>query len=179
MDPNLVLTGDFNFCAFDPQDFEQLQNITGSFGLCQVVSELTHRDRCLDLVFLGQELSLSDCSISTPVEKYHCLVRCELDQLARYQHVGRQTVCWSWHLANWERAQFLLQYHQDGSLRDLSAELRACPSVSDAITYLNRCLRDIVSVCVPHRQRRLKRQPVPWFSREVAKAIRKRDAAFV
>ncbi len=175
---DLVLTGDFNFCALDSHEFTPLQTIARNFGLSQIVTEPTHRNRCLDCVFIGQNLSVFDCSVTTPVEKYHCLVRCELEQLTKPALSEHRIMSWSWHLADWERARFLLQYHTDGSIRDLAGELSACSSVSDAADYLNRCLRDIVSLCVPHRQRRLKHKPVPWFTSEIAKAIKKRDSAF-
>ncbi len=58
-------SGDFNFCALDEQDYKPLGSTVDNFSIRQIIQEPTHRNRALDLIFLGQGISCSSVGLAS------------------------------------------------------------------------------------------------------------------
>ncbi len=175
---NLLLSGDFNFCALDQDDYSPLANAVSAFPLTQIVSEPTHRKRTLDLVFIGSCLSLVNWGLAAPVEKHHCLVWMQLEGLSRRKANEHRIMVWDWDNADWNRARFLLAYNSNGTPRNLVTEVLSKRSVSDCVSYLNKVLLDLLNLCVPHALRKVLPEPVPWFNGRIKRLIARRNGAF-
>ncbi len=136
----LVLTGDFNFCALDEENYQPLAEVIANFPVHQFETEPTHRQHALNLIFLGAKLQSANFGICAPIEKYHCVVWCQLMGITPEKSEQKSLMCWHWKDADWERARFMLLFKDDGTNRTLSGEIRSNASVSDGLASLNNIL---------------------------------------
>ncbi len=87
------------------------------------------------------------------------------------------TESWDWDNADWNRAQFMLEYNTDGTIRSLVQEIAACPSVEDAANVLTAQIQNTLRTCVPHKQVRIRRK-VAWMSKPLLRLIQRKNCAY-
>ena len=181
---NLILVGDFNvnfLSTTNSPHYSHLTHILSAFSLTQIVDEPTHHDpngasSLIDLALLSSPQLLRDCSIvpplinSTATKRFHLGIHFELNCRSDPPPGRKRRAVWQYHLADFDRAsQLLSQLDLDNLFCD--ADIDTCWD------RWKTSFLDIMDSCIPKSTLPDKRS-VPWLTKEVVQAIRKRDYYF-
>ncbi len=172
---DLVIVGDFNINALSEGEFRPLHQIMVQFGLKQLIEAPTHLDKCLDHIYASGR----DCvaGIGPPIEKLHSITWALIPNFMAEKCKKCEVTTWRWEDADWDRARFLLRFNEDGTSRDLSAEISDL-DLDNACIFLTNEIYRVQSLVVPHRSTWLKRSPCPWMNKHLLRVFQKRNVAY-
>ena len=179
---NFLCVGDFNvdFNNSSHPFYPKLCNIIHSFGLTQIVTGHTHvsplgHTSLIDLVLVSSPDHVRDCSIIPPLANsdhlgLHISLQLKVPTLSKRSHSRSRTI-WRYSHADFDLAQQLI------------AETNWDDLITDDIdsSWLNWQSKflEIMETCIPHRvlpPRR--RRNLPWLSKGLVQAMRRRNALF-
>ena len=174
---NFVLLGDFNVNVFDPQHplFHNIQTLASSLCLTQIVSEPTRvtQSSCstIDLVFMSSPSHLISC-VTIPAlsnsDHFGLSVLFSAGTTPRRPKATLRRI-WRYSLANFELACDML----DGTNWD---DIFTDEVNSSWENWRTRFLQ-IMDHCIPQLTLKSKKN-LPWLTKSVTQAIRKRNALF-
>ena len=173
---NFVLLGDFNVNFFDTSHplFSKLQLVSSSLSLVQVVSEPTHffHNSCslIDLVFLSCPSSLISCITIPPLANSDhaglSLTVSFKDNRKNPKRICRKV--WRYDIADYELANSMIS----------NVDWDALLSFNDIDTCWanwHSKYMQIMDACIPQTVLRC-RKNLPWITKAIIQAIRRRNA---
>ena len=176
---SFVLLGDFNIDFSDSthHNFCKLQAIASLHSLTQMVSDPTHASpggssTIIDLVFVSNENTVVDCSTTPPLANSdHSGLQVQYD----WRHSGKQIrevprQIWCFKDADFEMTCNML-YDVDWDAILVEDDI----DVSAANWHYQ--FMEIMEACIPRKTLRC-RKNLPWLTRDITRAMRKRNAAF-
>lgn len=176
---NLILLGDFNvnFCNSLSPLFSKLQHtIASSLCLTQVVTEPTclssTSNSLIDLVFVSASINVLSCTTIPALANsdHHGLCTSIAAGCSKAKPKRRQRKVWRYSHANFERASELLVNTDWDSLFD-SGDVNVCWA-----NWKSRFL-EVMMECIPQSTLR-SRQNLPWLTKSIMQAIRRRNALY-
>ncbi len=175
---SLVLFGDLNLCS-QTAEFDDLGALSASFGLSQLINIPTHGTRTIDHVYLGRRLA-GDWGLGPTLEKSafgHALTFVCLDRAAISRDPVTVLRSWNFADADWEKAEFQLEYLPDGTDRSLLDEVNSAATVQDASTALTTTIQKTLRDCVPQKEIKIRRS-VPWMSKSLLRLLQRKNVAY-
>ena len=175
---NFILLGDFNVNFYNSNHylFHKLQDIFNSLGLTQVVNSPTHLSSSgsslIDLVFLSSPSFLQTCSTLPPLlnsDHLGLFIRLRWQKSNRSTSHSSRTI-WRYDFADWDRACDLISSTDWESVLDFD-------DVNDCWLNLKSHFLEIIELCVP-KAVLPKRQNLPWLTKPIIQAIRRRNLLF-
>ncbi len=176
---SMCLLGDFNADPAGSLGRQLCQTVSG-LGLTQIVTDSTHRNKILDLCFVGHDCPVSTWGLAPTFERQldgHAAVFLMLYNTRTRKFYSREFTSYRFCDADWNQAAFELLYNAEGSQRSLIAELAAQESADAAAAHLSSVLLRTMHMCIPHKTLRIKRF-VPWMTRDLVALIRRKSAAY-
>ena len=146
--------------------------------LTQVVSEPTHETpsgvkSLIDLIFLSHPLQLVHCDVSPPLgtSDHNCVnlgvSTCRTTTTNSTKVTPR--LIWRYSLADWDRAAELLDCIEWDPLLQLD--------INEHWRTWRTYFLQVMELCMPHTAAKV-RKGLPWISKEILNAIKKRDILF-
>ena len=174
---NFVLLGDFNidyFCTQSPL-FSKLNFIVSSFNLTQLVSEPTrvsnNSSTLIDLIFVSTPAQVNSCHTISPLansDHFGLQLYVSIMSPRRQIKIPPRSV---WRYAN---ADFDLMANR---LDDTAWDDLLDDDVDSSWTRWKNCFLHIMSQCIPQTIIKSERR-VPWITRDIKKAMRRRKTLF-
>ncbi len=186
----LVLVGDVNLDPSANSDrYKQLRQLLDSFGLYSILAQPTHGGRTLrngqttplrqlDHIFVGSPLLGGKCHLSPPLERDvhgHATVLWKPISLSILLRTGTKFSVKLYRNMDKERARFLLLYNQNGTTRDLGAEVLAQDSAESAALFLVKQLSTIYTTCTPNTTIKSNGKFRPRLPSDLVNLIRKKN----
>ena len=175
---NFIFVGDFNIDFYNPSHplYSNLSTFLSTFALSQVVPHATHtslrgKSTLIDLALVPSSTEVVSCAVVPPIANSdHNGVQLVL----RQQTPGKQCTTnkrriWRYARADWTHANNLLQAECWDDLLHLDA--------NEAWTQWESRFMAIMEQCIPHSQA-TKQQNLPWVTKQVLAAMRKRNQLF-
>ena len=153
---HLILTGDTNICSLK-SEFSCLENICTNLGLCQVITEPTHRNRLIDQIFVSTSLTVLSSVIDPPVEKFHWQTWVKVHMEHKPTQEGAKKVKWKFKLADWSNLNIYLMKSK------LLCVVQEAESVQLAASILQARIQEDMSLFIPNGPSRKNRQVSGWF----------------
>ena len=175
---NFVLVGDFNIDFCNPSHilYQRLLTILSSFSLTQVVPSPTHtsstgKSTLIDLALVSSPAKV-DCSVIPPISNSdHLGVQLTIDLRIppAGKHTGTPRHIWRYSAAKWEKACELLNaFDWDQIFTD---------DVNNAWVLWEHKFMAVMQECIP-RVQLPKRRNLPWLSKNLKRAMQKRNHLF-
>ncbi len=175
----LFLVGDFNICALKPE-FDELSSLLSGFGLSQRITQITHGDRLIDHVWMPEAV-IGETELFAPIEKNkktggHAVTCVSTSFPTPAPPSSRSNFIFR--LADWAKATFLIFFFENGSSRELSAEIREQRGVMEAVLYFQSEISKILSNTVPFKVSRPRLNIAPWMTNDLKHFLSRKRGTF-
>ena len=168
----VVLCGDFNVC-YHNDVIDSFTTIETAFNITQTVREVTHHQRCIDLMFVSVGL-VADTSVGEPFENVHKSIGTKIDIPVIEPRPTASRRVWNFEAANWPLFRAIIQRgHLVKGIMDSATS-------DEALTLVNMCIMQAATVAIPSKivTPGRRRHNNPWMNPELRKLYRQKKEAF-
>jgi hypothetical protein len=156
---HLILTGDTNICSLK-SEFNCLENVCTNLGLCQVITEPTHRNRRIDHIFVSTSLTVISSGVDPPVENFHSQTWVKVLMEYKPTQEDAKKVKWKFKQADWSNLNVYLMKSK------LLCVVQEAKSVHLAASILQAQIQEGMSLFIPNGTSKKNRQVSGCFSNE-------------
>jgi exonuclease III len=167
---NIILCGDVNLCHLLAESHE-LKLLMHNYDCDQLITQRTHSDRLIDVVYAYRELLVNHTSgLSFPIENVHSSTYVTFDSV-RVREPATTNRVWQYSKANWALfTQMIINFNLIGVTAD-SINVN-----SDWFLYKEAML-STAQVCIPKSIKR-DRPAVPWCNPRILNLLKKKRKAY-